>query len=228
MLKNFHNIHRFFSNQLLYPMLLSSGLAFGLFAGRVYLSHSWAYRFMIWNLFLAWIPYACSVWAANSHRNAPGRWWALLLPGAIWFIFFPNAPYIVTDFVHLAERPPVSFWYDLSMFATFAWTGCLLAIASLNNMQTLVQAHLGRIVGWLFALGTLGLAGLGVYIGRFLGWNSWDLFFQPHSVLADVVDRVLNPFDHVRTFGFAFVFAMLLFACYWTFTSIQQREPIQE
>lgn len=228
MFETLYRTHRFFANQLLYPMLLSSGLAVSLYAGRVYLSHSWTYRFLIWNLFLAWIPYLCSLWAAHLHRNPPERWWAMIVPGAIWFIFFPNAPYLVTDFVHLAERPPTSFWYDLSMLATFAWTGCLLAIASLNNMHTLVKAHLGRIVGWLFALVALGLGGLGVYMGRFLRWNSWDLFFQPRSVLADMADRLLNPFDHVRTFGFAFVIAALLFACYWTFTSIQQREHIQE
>ena len=137
MLKTLYHTHRFFTNQLLYPMMLSSGLAVSLYAGRFYLSHSWTYRFLIWNLFLAWIPYLCSLWAAHLHRNAPGRWWAMIVPGAIWFIFFPNAPYLVTDFVHLAERPPTSFWYDLSMLATFAWTGCLLAIASLIVMPVL-------------------------------------------------------------------------------------------
>jgi uncharacterized membrane protein len=226
MFETLYRTHRFFTNQLLYPMLLSSGLAFGLYAGRVYLSHSWTYRFLVWNLFLAWIPYLCSLWAAHLHRNAPGRWWALLAPGAIWFAFFPNAPYLVTDFVHLAERPPISLWYDLGMLATFAWTGCLLAIASLNNMQTLVQTYLGRIVGWVFALSMLGLSGLGVYMGRMLRWNSWDLFFRPSIVLANVADQLTN--NQLRTFGFAFIFAALLFACYWTFTSIQHREHIQE
>ena len=96
-----------------------------------------------WNLFLAWMPYACGLWAAHLHRQGPGRWWMLLIPATLWAIFFPNAPYIVTDFVHLRERPPISLWYDLGMLATFAWTGCLLAIVSLNTMQALVQNYLG-------------------------------------------------------------------------------------
>jgi len=221
-LKRLYHTHRFFSHQLLYPLLLSSIVACGLFAGRVYLSHSRSYAFLIWNLFLAWIPYACGLWAAYFHRGQPGRWWMLITPAIVWAIFFPNAPYIITDFVHLKERALISFWYDLGMLATFAWTGCLLAIVSLNTMQRLVQNYLGRITGWLFAIAMLGLSGLGVYMGRILRWNSWDLFFQPWSVLLDVAEQMLN--NQLRTFGFTFIFSALLFACYWTFTALQRRE----
>jgi uncharacterized membrane protein len=223
-LRRIYHTHRFFANQLLYPLLLSSAVAGALFAGRVYLSHSRSYIFLNWNLFLAWIPYGCGLWAAYLQHEQPGRWWLLLLPAAIWAIFFPNAPYLITDFVHLKERAPISFWYDLGMLATFAWTGCLLAIVSLNTMQSLVQNYLGRIAGWAFAGAMLGAGGLGVYIGRILRWNSWDLVFQPRIVLLDVAEQMLN--NQLRTFGFAFIFSALLFACYWTFTSLQKREQV--
>ena len=141
--RRLYHTHRFFSRQLLYPLLLSSAVAGGLFVGRVYLSHEKTYVFLTWNLFLAWMPYASGLWAAHLHRQGPGRWWMLLIPATLWAIFFPNAPYLVTDFVHLRERPPISLWYDLGMLATFAWTGCLLAIVSLNTMQALVQNYLG-------------------------------------------------------------------------------------
>jgi hypothetical protein len=105
--------HRFLARRGLYPILLSSLLAIGLFASRAYLvvrlenspaislGHTLTYAFLVWNLFLAWIPFLSSLWAARIHQRFPSHWWYLLIPGALWLAFFPNAPYIVTDFLHL-------------------------------------------------------------------------------------------------------------------------------
>jgi len=76
-----------------------------------------SYIFLVWNLFLAWVPYGWSLWAATIQRRYPRDWWRLLLPGALWLLFFPNAPYIITDFVHLYQRPPVPLWYDIGLLA---------------------------------------------------------------------------------------------------------------
>ena len=101
-------IHQFFVNQLIYPIVLSSSLAVSIYIGRVLLSGNWlVYRNLVWNLFLAWIPYLFSVMAAVAYRLFPKSWWILLVPGALWLVFFPNAPYIVTDFLHLQKRPPI-------------------------------------------------------------------------------------------------------------------------
>src|SRR5262245_57549617 len=88
--------HRFLAQRSLYAVILASVIACVLMIGRVYLFESWRYSFLVWNLFLAWVPYLCCLWAAIAHIRAPGAWWRLLLPGVIWLVFFPNAPYIVT------------------------------------------------------------------------------------------------------------------------------------
>ncbi len=211
-------LHHFLARQALYPILLSTLLAVGLFASRVYLSHTVTYVFLVWNLFLAWIPYLSSLWAAHLHQRYPDRWWNLLLPGALWLVFFPNAPYIVTDFLHLRARAPIPIWFDIGMLSVFAWTGLFLAVFSLRVMQTLVKSFAGSVAGWLFAMGSLGLGGLGIYVGRFLRWNSWDLLFQPRSVLTDVATRLVNPWSHPGAFGVTLLFAAFLLVCYLTFT----------
>jgi len=225
-LQRLGQFHRFVAHQALYPILLSTLLACGLFAGRVYLSHTLTYIFLVWNLFLAWIPYLSSMWASHLHRRRPGRWWYLIIPGALWLVFFPNAPYIVTDFLHLRARVSIPIWYDIGMLSVFAWTGMFLAVFSLRTMQKIVKAFLGSAAGWLFAMGALGLGGLGIYVGRFLRWNSWDLLLHPRSVLSDIAIRLTNPWDHPGTIGVTLVFAAFLLVCYLTFTAIPSHEQV--
>jgi len=207
--------YRLSIQQALYPLLLSTFLGCLLFAVRVYLTESWSYFFLVWNLFLAWIPYLVS-FLASYLCQPPRRWWPLLILGPLWLAFLPNAPYIVTDLIHLRHRPPVPIWYDTLLIATFAWTGLFLAVFSLRAMQLLVKAAAGRLVGWLFVLGVVGLTGLGIYLGRFMRWNSWDLLFNPQAVLADIATWLANPLSHLQTFGIISLFACFLLICYLT------------
>ena len=223
-LNNILKLHRFFLDQLVYPLVLSTLFAGAIFAGRVYLSQRLTFNFLVWNLFLAWVPYLCSLAATCLHLRQPKSWWLILLPGFVWLIFLPNAPYLVTDILHLDERAPVPLWYDIAMLATFAWTGVFLGMASLSQMQSIVRRFLGGALSWLFALGTIGLSGLGIYLGRFLQWNSWDLFTQPQSVLLDLVVRIAHPIQYRQAFGVTLLFAAFMLVCYVTFVSIEHRK----
>lgn len=219
-------LHYYCIDQLIYPLVLSSLLALTIFAGRVFLSHRATFSFLIWNLFLAWVPFACSLAIAWIHGRQPGRGWLLLLPGVLWLIFLPNAPYIVTDLGHLDERPPVPTWYDIGMLATFSWTGCFLGIVSLSRMQGLVREFFGRTVSWLFVLGTIGLSGVGIYLGRFLHLNSWDLILRPQSILSDVAPRFAHPLRNPQIFGVSLLFAAFLLVCYLTFIFVEHRRYV--
>jgi len=224
----FTTMHRFFTHQFLYPILLSNLLACGIYTFRVVYSGSWYYAHLMWNLFLAWVPYGFSMLAIGLYRLYPKRWWILLLPGALWLIFFPNAPYMITDFYHLKVRPPVPLWYDIGLITTFALTGCFLAIASLRTIQWLVRSYAGGVVSWLFVAIALGLSGVGVYLGRFERWNSWDLLFHPRMVLEDLAVPLLNPFDNLRFIGFTLMFTSILFVVYLMFISISRAHDIDE
>jgi len=213
------NMHRFLASQSFYPLLLSTGLAACFLAFRMLYSGNTNYSNLSWNLFLAWLPYFFSMAAAGLHRLFPRRWPWLIPLALAWLAFFPNAPYIVTDFYHLAARPPVPMWYDIGLIAIFAFTGCFLAIASLRTMQFLVEAHVGRLAGWLFVIASLGLSGLGVYLGRFGRWNSWDLLIQPKAVVKDIALQILNPLDNLGFVGFTLMFTGILLVFYLMFVS---------
>lgn len=216
-------INRLLVDNHFYPLLLSSGLALGLYVGRVALAHHWTFVFLVWNLFLAWAPYFWSLWALSIHRRYPRRWWSLLLPGALWLLFFPNAPYLITDLVHLTQRPPVPLWYDIGLLISFVWAGCFLAVASLSMMHQIFRAYLGRAVSWLLVTVIMGLCGLGIYVGRFLRWNSWDVFLYPTEVLGDIAYRLAHPLHNLQTYGVTLMFAAFLLVCYGMFASLKRQ-----
>jgi uncharacterized membrane protein len=228
MLIRLNRLNRFFSGQLLYPLALSSLLAFGLFVARVIVArNSVIYRNLVWNLFLAWLPYLFSVWAAVSERLLPGKWWLLILPGFLWLIFFPNAPYLMTDFLHLEDRPPIPLWYDILLITSFAWSGLFLAIGSLRTMQLLTKKYLGGFVSWLFVTVALGFSGLGIYLGRFERWNSWDLILQPRRILHDLKTYMSAPTDNLRFFAFTILFTSFLLICYLTFIAVRRADELE-
>ncbi len=222
-------IHRFLVGQMMYPILLSTLLALALFAGRIYLSGSWlVYGNLVWNLFLAWIPYLFSVSAAALQSRLPRAGLLLIVPGVLWLVFFPNAPYIVTDFLHLEQRPYVPLLYDILLLASFAWTGLFLAIASLRTMQVLVKIYMGGLISWFFVTIALGLSGLGIYLGRFERWNTWDLVFHFDTILKNTAQRMLNPLDNLRFIGFTVLFTAFLLVCYLTFISVHKIETLED
>ncbi len=210
--------HRLLAGWSFYALVCCSALAYGLLGVRVYRTLSSAHIWLAWNLVLAWVPYLVALWAATIALRRPGQPWRLLPAGALWLGFLPNAPYLVTDFMHVGLHRGETwlFWYDLVLLATFAWTGCVLGVTSLRVMQGLVAAYAGWLVSWLFVLGASGLCGVGIYLGRFHRWNSWDLLLNPRGVLADVLAGLSPPTAHLRPWGMVALFAAFVLVTYLT------------
>jgi uncharacterized membrane protein len=207
---------------LLFVLALSVALSVLLVAGRVVLSGRWHFVFMLWNLFLALVPFGLSTLLGLARGPLRAR---LLVPvGAVWLLFFPNAPYIITDLFHLDTRPGVPLWYDLALIMSCAWNGLMLAYASLTDMQQLVQHRLGVGAGWAFATLALLLSSFGIYLGRYLRFNSWDLLTNPLTLFYDIVNRLAHPFDYPRTWGVTVVFGVFLLVSYVTIRALSRAQ----
>lgn len=196
----------------------------GLFAGSLFCvalvlirnfhTGNGGFRYLIWNLFLAWIPFALAVFVYDRWRRR-GSGMLLVVLGAIWLLFFPNAPYIATDFVHLEHDPLAPYWYDAVTIAAFAWMGLLLGFASLYLMQTVVRQARGTVVSWIFAVLAIGLGSLGIYLGRFLRLNSWDAVEHP-SVLPQIAHAVArDPFAYQEAIAVTLLFTTALSFAYF-------------
>ena len=195
-----------------------SAVCIVLVAGRTVYSHTNHFQFLVWNLFLAWIPLVLAALVYRIAARRDDRVRLILVPVAlVWLLFFPNAPYIVTDLVHLGEfHDNVPSWFDVMLVAWYAWTGLLLGVVSLRLMHEIVARSRGSIAGWLFVVFVTLAGSIGIYVGRFLRWNSWSVFQAPLSLADTGWDRINQPDAGELMLGFAILFALLFLFVYGT------------
>ena len=196
-------------------LVASSTLAVAALAGRVWRTGTPEFSFLLWNLALAWVPYACAVSAAAFARARPG--WSLVPLGALWLIFLPNAPYMVTDLVHLRDGSSFVWWYDAGMILAFAAAGCLLAFAALGIMQSIVSAAFGTWAGRCLVVAATALSALGVWLGRVSRRNSWDLFTSPGATVREAASHLVHPLRHPEATAFIALFSACLLVSYAIF-----------
>jgi uncharacterized membrane protein len=175
-------------------LLAASTLCVVLVELRIGRSGDSFYRFLVWNLFLAWVPFGLAIAAYQRARQRFDVGVGTLL--VVWLLFFPNAPYMLTDFIHLSADGPVPVWYDALMLSSFAWTALLLGFASLYLVQIVVRRAVGTAWSWVGVACALVLASFGVYLGRFVRFNSWDALVRPGRVLEVIRNQLENPFQH--------------------------------
>jgi uncharacterized membrane protein len=172
---------------------------------RFWISGITTYDFLIWNLFLAWVPLIFA-WLLYSNTPKGLVWsWGNFGLFAVWLAFLPNAFYLVTDFIHLRRTSQVDILFDIILFSTYAFCGIILGLTSLYLVHTRgikrfgVQAHYIPVI-------VLLLCGFAIYLGRYLRWNSWDIITNPFGLLFDVSSSVIDPTNHSLTFGTTLLF----------------------
>ena len=206
---------------LVATMLLSSAVCVFLFGVRWIKTGQTTYSTLNVNLVLAWIPVVFAWIAYNVYRKGSCLGAVIALGcAAVWLLFFPNAPYLITDIVHLRQRPEMPYWFDQILYMAFAFTGCYLGMVSLILMQALVRRSLGWILSWIFALGALVMGGFGIYIGRFLRFNSWDLLVNPKPLAKEIFDWFRHPRSNSDAFIFALTFSVFFAAIYFIAVAI--------
>jgi uncharacterized membrane protein len=218
----------FFKRETAAPMLaltFASGVSIALVIVRIASTGDIHYGLLIWNLFLAWLPLIFAVLAGEHFRKSakPDLRFAGL--AGAWLLFFPNAPYIFTDLIHLTTRFYRHFWVDLVLILMCALTGLVIGFLSLYLMQSIVTRMFGRIAGWIFIAAATGLGGFGIYLGRFLRFNSWDVVVQPAKLYHGLETWTANSAFSPASVAFPVLFAAFLFIAYLMLYALTHLSP---
>ena len=217
--------------RLAWILLAGCMLSVAALALRVHRTHSVWFGFMAWNLVLAMVPYYCARLLQTCWRRQRRVTITFVAIAFAWLVFFPNAPYVLTDVIHLGNDK--LWWYDLPLVMAFAGTSWLAGLVSLAMVEdVIVRAARAAGAPWAGSLTaravvfvTCWLSGLGVYLGRFLRFNSWDVIQSPKTLATTAMDELVPPWRHAQPHAFALFFAALLLGSYLTFRYAPRRWP---
>ncbi|MEF9479582.1 DUF1361 domain-containing protein [Chryseobacterium sp. 1B4] len=210
-MKKFTGSSRFKISMLL---ILMTVFCFSLSVFRYCISDTKVFLFLNWNLFLAWIPLLLSsLIQAFTIRSKISLAFIII----VWILFFPNSPYILTDLFHLRARNGIPIWYDLIVILSYAWTGLICGFISLNDIEQRLSDYAGRNFITGLILFFLFMSSFGVYLGRFLRWNSWDVLNNPFGLFSDIVVRFIYPMEYTKTWGVTVLMGIMLNFMYFTF-----------
>lgn len=196
-------------DQLLWMLFAFTG---ALIFFRIWYSASLTSLFLVWNIFLAWIPYVLSRFFELYRQKQ--KWKQALLFGT-WLLFFPNALYIVTDLVHIDRESMVPWWYDVVLLFIASFIGIVLGFVSLRKAERFLRTYFtAGMVSALIAL-LLFLGSFGVYLGRFERWNSWDVVHNPLGLAVNIMDCFINPVENYRVWGITVLFTLTYYVLYF-------------
>lgn len=221
MLKDIKDSRRFYEIVFMGALTL---FCFGISIFRFIYSDTKVFLFLNWNLFLAFIPWGLTTLTVIKPKIRQSKITIYILLFT-WLLFFPNAPYILTDLFHLRlQISSMPIWFDLVLILSFAWTGLLFGLLSLWDIEEILQQSMKKTYVTILSTGLLFLGSFGIYIGRYLRWNSWDIIAEPFKLAYDIGDRLINPFDHPRTWGMTILMGLFLNILYWCFQLIRKRK----
>jgi uncharacterized membrane protein len=208
---------------------LACAICIGLVFARVAYSESGRHLGLIWNLFLAWIPFMLAYFAHMVSWRRVALYLIIPFIAFLWLIFFPNAPYMLTDLQDLARHASgAPLWYDVIIVVWCSWTGMLLGVISLYLMQDIILRSFGRAAGWLFVFVISALSSFGVYIGRFVRLNSWDILQNPAETAQEILGIVIDPSRRLAAFTLLYtIFFLFVFLLLYSFSHMLREQIVR-
>ncbi len=197
-------------SQFLLMLLAASGVSLVLFLADSLHNHSTYFSYLIWNLFLAWLPLIFSAWLVSILGRKLWSSWEAIAASLLWLIFLPNSFYMVSDYIHLREVSEYDLLFDAVMLTSFISVAVVLGICSLYAVHQEVLKRFSRTTSTVWLLGTLLLCSFAIYLGRDLRWNSWDILVNPGGLLFDTSERFLHPAVYPEMFLTTGIFMLLI------------------
>lgn len=215
--------------QFLGMLALATLVTLGLFGVRALRNDSSEFSYLIWNLFLAWIPLLIALRLIRVLNTKIWSSWEAVALSLAWLLFLPNSFYIVSDFIHLQQIASVDVLYDAVMFTAFVYLGLTIGFTSLYLIHVELKKRLATRTSALLVGVALLLSSFAIYLGRDLRWNSWDVITNADGLLFDLSDRLLQPAGYgqiLLTTGSFFALLASMYAVLWAAARLIRRLPL--
>lgn len=187
-------------------LVLLGILSIALLLLRVKLTHDMYLLFLIWNLALGYIPYSLS---SQLKTTVPGTFkFYLLLLG--WLLFIPNSFYLLTDFVHLHHLSDLQYIFDALLLTCFSIAGFYAGITSMLQIRSLLEMKYSNKTCRRILISLCYLTSFGVYLGRILRFNSWDILSNPIKLFTTIIKSL----DNFHVYEFTFLFGTFIVIVY--------------
>ncbi len=202
-------------------LIVSCGFSCILLGIRMVITRDITYLFLTWNLFLAVVPYVITQWMTSNPAILKNR---IKLGGTLflWLLFIPNSFYILTDLFHLEQFDTAPKWFDLLLIFSFAWNGMVLGIISIRRIEMILKKITGYGFSLFIVLLVMWLNAFGIYIGRYLRFNSWDIFTQPFSLFRGMFEVLFHPLQNKMEWGMTIVYAIFMTVIYITIKKMSE------
>ncbi len=184
---------------------------------RVIFFGNYAFTYILWNILLAFVPFLISsiliLWTNKSNIFKP-----LFIIGFIfWLLFLPNAPYVVTDLIHLGRIRVVPVMYDAFVLFSSAWVSLLMGLYSINHMEKMFLLRFSKKVTNIIIAFVILFTSFGMYLGRFLRFNSWDFFTSHISLLSSIWEVFTKSNDYINVYSYTLLFFFFIYTSYLSF-----------
>lgn len=200
--------------QFVIALVVSSLVSVGLFSYAAVRDRSLGNDYLLWNLFLAWLPLVFALRLMSVLRRKLWSGWEAILTTFLWLAFLPNSFYMISDLIHLQQVPNANILYDTLMFTSFVFTGIILGFSSLYLVHLQLRRRFPPRTAGAWAGAILLICSVAIYMGRDLRWNTWDLVVNPGGLLFDISDRVQHPAAYPQMFLVISAFFVLLCSTY--------------
>lgn len=216
------NMRRFLpAEQIDKALTLSILFSLALIAGRIIYTGHFSYLFMVWNLFLGFLPYLITKAISREPRLINSRV-KFIIAFLLWLFWMPNSFYIITDLFHLGSTPNMPRWYDLALILSCAWNGVIMGVLSVRQMEKIWHVRVPQVREWWFMAPVMFLNAWGVYIGRFLRFNTWDIISNPFVLMADIFEMVLHPVENRIAWSMVLCYAVMMGIMYVTLKQLSK------
>ena len=200
-------------------LTMSMTLSIVLLMIRMKLNQSFFFLFLVWNLFLAIVPFGITTYLRSAEKLKKV---SFVISFCVWLLFLPNAPYIITDLLHLSNSNDYMMWLDVLVVTSFAYNGLVLFFLSLLDMESLLKPFIINKYRYFVMTFIHFITAFGIYLGRFLRYNSWELVQHPFELFADIMNIIFHPSIHLQAWIFTFTFGAFLSVGFYMFKSFSK------